>query len=122
MAKGKEVVKDQKKSDDVYFFDRHIRKILISWYLFVLAVLTVYVLLNWSNVLCFSSLTSINGKNFLFFVWVALCILPLVGKLEAFGIKYESWSNKPLTASEKEVARVSVVNGIINTDGVDHVP
>ena len=78
------------------------------WYIVVCVPLTVFVFLNWYEVKEFTFFDKFNGPNLLFLVWLLIIILPLIGKLEVFGLKYEASSNNPLGPNaDDDIGRLS---------------
>ena len=65
------------------------RLFVVCWYLGVLVFLSVYVISDWSEALCFVSYNRFNGTNLLFFAWLYMLLLPFVRKVELFGGKVD---------------------------------
>ena len=68
--------------------------IRIIFYFIITIACTVYIVLNWYEALEFTFLTNFNGMNLLFIVWIVLLLLPIVGNLEAFGLKLNFWEQQ----------------------------
>lgn len=78
------------------------------WYIILVAITSVYVLYNFSELTSFTFFEKFNGKNLIFLVWIVLLLLPLFDDFEGFGIRFNRHSRK----IEKESREVA--DGVMN--------
>ncbi|MBR4069029.1 MAG: hypothetical protein IKK08_10450 [Clostridia bacterium] len=57
-----------------------------GWYLFLLSLSSFYV---WNNRTCFHNISQLSPKNIIFFIWIALLLLPLFSEMEFLGVKFK---------------------------------
>lgn len=64
------------------FFD----KIILYWYVIVLAITTIFVIFNYESCINLHFTENFNGKNLIFLFWLAIIVFPFFDSFEGFGI------------------------------------
>lgn len=59
------------------------------WYVLLLTFFSVYVGCHFNDCVEMNFFEHFNGRNIIFIIWLFLLIVPLFGKLEAFGVNVE---------------------------------
>ena len=57
------------------------------WYVLLLVLSSVYVGLNFCQLVTQSYITQLNGNSLIFILWLILLVLPLFNSIEGYGIK-----------------------------------
>ena len=91
----------------------------IYWYLLTVLLLTIYVYCHRYAVADFTFFSDFDGMNLLFIVWVALIIVPSLGKFEGFGLKMKSPFADLLEKKTDELVTKSSMRTYINQDSIN---
>lgn len=59
------------------------------WYVALLTFFSIYVGCNFDDCIEMTFFDDFDGDNIMFIFWLLLLVVPLVGKLEAFGVNVE---------------------------------
>jgi len=77
------------------------------WYLFVVVVLTTYIICNWHTVIDFTPFSNFDGNNLLFIVWLLLLVLPFIriefGKVKSGLDTGSNWSETAGAATASNI-------------------
>lgn len=57
------------------------------WYVLLLVLSSVYVGLNFGQLVTQSYITQLNGNSLIFILWLILLVLPLFNSIEGYGFK-----------------------------------
>lgn len=79
------------------------------WYLILVVISSIYVFLNFSELVSFTFFEEFNGKNLIFIIWLVLLLLPLFDNFEGFGVRFSKHQNK-IIQQAKEIADEAMNN------------
>lgn len=67
--------------------DLELNWITKAWYLVLLLGSTIYVILNYSDIVAISLFKRIDARCLIFLIWLVLLVLPLFESFEGFGVR-----------------------------------
>ena len=73
------------------------------WYLILVVSSSIYVFLNFSELVSFTFFEEFNGKNLIFILWLVLLVLPLFDNFEGFGVHFSKHANR-IAQKSNEIA------------------
>lgn len=79
------------------------------WYIVLLISTSIYVFLNFSNVISFTFFDDFEGDNLIFLLWLVLLIFPLFDSFEGFGMKIQSHQERKRMDIELNQLRKDVI-------------
>ena len=81
------------------------------WYVIVLIVTSIYVFINFSELVNFTFFNQFNGRNLIFLLWLVLILIPLLDNFEGFGIRFNTHKMIESNKISSQVADNVLKNG-----------
>lgn len=79
------------------------------WYLILVVSSSIYVFINFSELVSFTFFEEFNGKNLIFIIWLVLLLLPLIDNFEGFGVHLSKHANR-VAQKSNEIAEEVMKN------------
>lgn len=79
------------------------------WYLILVVASSIYVFINFSELVSFTFFEEFNGKNLIFILWLVLLLLPLFDNFEGFGVHFNKHANR-VAQKSNEIAEEAMKN------------
>src|SRR5215469_13274727 len=77
--------------------------IKVTWWLVLCAVITAYLIVRWPDLVAGKA---VPADIFVFFVWVALLLVPIFQEVEFFGLKFKQEIEKAKKELKAEILSV----------------
>lgn len=87
------------------------------WYLILVVSSSIYVFINFSELVSFTFFEEFNGKNLIFILWLVLLLLPLIDNFEGFGVHFSKHANR-ITQKSNEIAEEVMNKTPQNVEGL----
>ena len=75
------------------------------WYVLLLVLSSVYVGLNFCQLVTQSYITQLNGNSLIFILWLILLVLPLFNSIEGYGFKL----SKEREEQERQTMQIQIL-------------
>ncbi len=71
-------LKEKLNKAQIFFINNTKICIYIAWYLFILAISSIFIVIQWNKCINMQFFTSFNGYNIIFLLWLIIIVGPLV--------------------------------------------